>query len=125
MGHSNTGHFGPLTGFFLSSFQTTIWIPDHLTTRHKPNIPKPVWYSDAHCTKRLKNEKSLPNIGGIPLAWFVIPVQAAFGPENFPLGRTLERGEAGYDVIEYPFPAKEKTRRNEKYTTYGLKNQDT
>ena len=36
--HSNRGQFGPLTGFFQSGFQTTIWIPDHLTTGHKSTI---------------------------------------------------------------------------------------
>ena len=36
--HSNTGHFGPWTGFFQYGFQTTIWIPDHLTAGHKSTI---------------------------------------------------------------------------------------
>ena len=31
----NSSHFWPKTGLFQSSFRTTIWILDHLTTGHK------------------------------------------------------------------------------------------
>ena len=36
-----TLYFGPQTGFFQSGFQTTIQLPDHLTTGHKSTILMP------------------------------------------------------------------------------------
>ena len=39
--HLNTGHFGPLTHIFHSGFQTTIWIPDHMTTGRNSTIQIP------------------------------------------------------------------------------------
>ena len=36
--HSNTGHFGPLTGFSPVRFSDHHSIPDRLTTRHKSTI---------------------------------------------------------------------------------------
>ena len=50
MEHWRNQRFLNIKQRFLSGFQTTIWKPDHLTTRHVWTInARLVWYSDGYC----------------------------------------------------------------------------